>query len=177
MLNVVSFMLISCGSAADMEDLRMQMIDIEKKPRGRIPPPPEFKAFSTFTYKSTGSRSPFVRPVEVVFETAIVQGKSVIPDLERRKEALEKISLDSMTYVGTLSKEKQASEYFAIVDDGVGGIHRVELGDYLGQDHGRIVSINARRIELLEIVPSGEVDVDGNKMWIERPRNLVLRDN
>ncbi len=174
---LVSTILISCGSGGDMSDLRKRMDDIEAKPKGRIPPPPEFKAFETFTYQSAGKRSPFERPVEVIIETKIEVGKSVTPDLQRRKETLEKFSLDAMAFVGTLSKEEEGDALFAIIDDGNGGVHRVESGDFLGQNHGRILNITDRRIELLEIIPSGQLDDDGEKLWIERPRNLVLRED
>lgn len=184
MLNAVKLLLIgcfstlilACGSSDNMQDLRGRLQDIEAKPKGRIPPPPEFKAFETYTYQSAGVRSPFERPPEVIIDTPIVPGKSVTPDLHRRRGPLEKLSLDAMAFVGTLSKEEEANALYAIIDDGDGGVHRVESGDYLGQNHGRILGINARRIELIEIVPSGQLDDDGNKLWIERPRNLVLRD-
>lgn len=170
------FFIFACSSSDDMQDLRAKMKEIEDKPKGRIPPPPEFKAFDTFTYQSAGMRSPFEKPAEVIFRDKIEIGQSVKPDLLRRKEALEKFSLDSMAFVGTLSKEDEGNELYAIIDDGDGGVHRVQAGDYLGQNYGKILNINARRIELIEIVPSGQLDDDGNKLWIERPRNLVLRD-
>jgi len=163
MVTFVSFTVIACSSSDDMQDLRAKMKEIEEKPKGRIPPPPEFKAFETFTYQSAGMRSPFEKPVEVIFETKIQVGESVKPDLQRRKEALEKFSLDAMAFVGTLSKEDEGDELYAIIDDGDGGVHRVQAGDYLGQNHGKILNVNARRIELIEIVPSGQLDDDGNK--------------
>ncbi len=168
--------LVACSSGDEMQDLRAKLAEINAKPKGRIPPPPEFKAFETFTYQSAGLRSPFERPVEVVFETKIQVGKSVTPDLQRRKEPLERFSLDAMLFVGTLAKEQQEGTLYAIIDDGSGGVHRVQIGDYLGQNYGKVVSINARRIEVIEIVPSGQLDDEGNKLWVERPRNLVLRD-
>jgi type IV pilus assembly protein PilP len=176
LLTFLSFSFYACSSSDDMQDVRAKLKEIEDKPKGRIPPPPEFKAFETFTYQSAGVRSPFEKPVEVIFETEIQAGESVEPDLQRRKEALEKYSLDAMSFVGTLSKEDEGNELFAIIDDGDGGVHRVQAGDYLGQNHGKIININVRRIEVMEIVPSGQLDDEGNKLWIERPRNLVLRD-
>lgn len=171
-----SVAILGCSSNDGMQDLRVKLKEIEDKPKGRIPPPPEFKAFDTFTYQSAGMRSPFEKPVEVIFQEKIQVGESVKPDLERRKEALEKFSLDAMAFVGTLSKEDEGNSLYAIIDDGDGGVHRVQVGDYLGQNHGKVLNINTRRIELIEIVPSGQLDDDGNKLWIERPRNLVLRD-
>lgn len=167
---------VGCSSTDDLKDLKDKLAEIEAKPKGRIPPPPEFKAFQTFTYQSAGLRSPFERPVEVIFETKLQAGKSVKPDLQRRKEALERFSLDAMSFVGTLIKEDEGSALWAIIDDGVGGVHRVKEGSYLGQNHGKVLSITDRRVEVLEIVPSGQLDDEGNKLWIERPRSLVLRD-
>lgn len=168
-------LLLACGSE-DMQDLRIQLDEIKAKPKGRIPPPPEFKSFESFTYQSSGLRSPFEKPVEVIFDTKINLGKSVKPDLDRRREALEKFSLDAMSFVGTLSKPEEGDVLYAIIDDGSGGVHRVQEGDYLGQNHGKVVSINVRRVEVVEIVPSGQLDDEDNKLWIERPRSLVLRD-
>jgi len=170
-----SYFLLACGSN-DMQDLRKQLEEIESKPKGRIPPPPEFKAFETFTYQSAGLRSPFERPADVEIRTVVSDGKVVKPDLNRRKEALERFSLDAMSFVGTLSKEKEGNELYALVDDGDGGVHRVQVGDYLGQNNGKVVLVDRRRLELIEIVPNGQVNDEGEKLWMERPRSLVLRD-
>jgi len=173
---VLSLMLISaCGSNDDYDALIQKLDDIQARPKGRIPPPPEFKAFEIFTYQSAGLRSPFERPLlDDDFKPPVSSGRSVKPDDLRRKEALEKFSLDAMSYVGTLEHENDST--WAIVDDGQGGVHRVTSGNFLGKNNGKIVNIEQRRIELLEIIPSGQLDDDGNKLWIERPRSLVLRD-
>lgn len=166
---------VSCGSGDQMQDLRQKLKEIDEKPKGRIPAPPEFKAFESYTYQAAGLRSPFELPAEEI-TVDISASKFVKPDFERRKQALEKFSLDSMAFVGTLSKEKLGNELYALVDDGEGNVHRVEVGDYLGQNFGKILTISARKVEIREIVPSGQLDDEGNKLWIERPRNLVLRD-
>lgn len=49
-----------------------------------------------------------------------------------------------------------------------GEIERVQLGNYMGMNQGRIIEITPTRIDLLEIVP------DGRDGYIERPRSLVL---
>lgn len=172
-LALALLLVVGCGGG-EFEDLNVKLDEIRSKPKGRIPPPPEFKAFEIFTYQSAGFRSPFEPPVNVVFVTKIRSGRSVKPDVQRRKESLERYSLDAMAFVGTLAHESE--ELWAIVDDGEGGVHRVKQGNYLGQNHGKIVGVSERQVELLEIVPSGQLDDDGNKLWIERPRNLVLRD-
>ena len=53
---------------------------------------------------------------------------------------------------------------------GAGGVHRVKVGDYLGRNHGRIVSVDEAKIDVVEIVPDGEGG------WLERPRSLTLKE-
>ena len=83
---VFTTLLMACGSSGEFEDLNAKLDEIRAKPKGRIPPPPEFKAFEIFTYQAAGLRSPFEIPVEVVLETKVRTGPSVKPDLQRRKE-------------------------------------------------------------------------------------------
>ena len=53
---------------------------------------------------------------------------------------------------------------------GAGGVHRVKVGDYLGRNNGRIVSINDSAVDVVEIVP------DGEGAWLERPRSISLKE-
>jgi type IV pilus assembly protein PilP len=43
------------------------------------------------------------------------------------------------------------------------------VGNYIGRNDGRIVSIAERQIDVTEIVPTG----DGG--WIERPQTLTMQ--
>jgi type IV pilus assembly protein PilP len=52
--------------------------------------------------------------------------------------------------------------------DGV--VHRVAVGDHLGQNFGTINKIEPSEIDLTEIVP------DGFGGWIERPATLALAE-
>ena len=68
--------------------------------------------------------------------------------------------------VGTLSNETGT---FALLR-GAGGVHRVKVGDYLGRNDGRIVSITDSEVQVIEIVP------DGEGAWLERPRSISLKE-
>jgi type IV pilus assembly protein PilP len=46
----------------------------------------------------------------------------------------------------------------------------IEIGDYLGRNHGRIVEISEAAVDVVEIVPDGEGG------WLERPRSLTLKE-
>ena len=66
--------------------------------------------------------------------------------------------------VGTLSQQT----LFGLVRDPDGGVHKVQVGDYMGTDHGRITSIEEVEIQLMEIVS------DGIGGWVERSRTVAM---
>lgn len=156
-----------CVSETEFTDLTSRMDDIRKRPKGHIEPPPEFKAYKTYTYSSAAKRSPFTPPVDV--ETVqLERGRQDIkPDLTRPKEQLESYSIDSLSMVGTIRRPE--GDLYALVSDNTGALHRVSRGNYLGRNHGKIISIRENKIDVIEIVSDG---LDG---WLERPRTIILK--
>ena len=67
--------------------------------------------------------------------------------------------------VGTMTRE---GDQVALIKSPDGLISRVNVGNYLGQNHGKVVAIKEDRVELVEIVP------DGLGGWLERPASLAL---
>ncbi len=165
---VLGLMVLS-GCVADNEfaDLEAQMAEIRKRPKGHIEPPPEFKAYKSFNYGAAGLRSPFTPPVAV--ETVVLaKGRHDIkPDFNRQKEILENYSIDSLLMVGTI--KRPGGSLYALIKDPDGGLHRVEAGNYMGRNHGRILHVAENKIDVVEIVSDGQ---DG---WLERPRTIVLK--
>ena len=70
-------------------------------------------------------------------------GKVVQVDIHRPKQPLERYLLTQLRYAGVL---KQGDRLVALVSDPDGAVHRVEVGRYLGQNHGRIVHISREQI-------------------------------
>ena len=174
---LVSVFLTACGSKTFFPDLQEFVDEVQAKPKGRIKPLPEFKAHSTFAYSAAAMRSPFEPPIVIQKSDLVFDPDSIVePDFNRPKEYLEQFSFDALKMVGTIQKpdDKQAP-LWALINDGQGQIHRVKNGDYIGRSHGKVMEIFSNRIDVMEIVPSGEVGPDGNKLWIERPRNLILK--
>jgi type IV pilus assembly protein PilP len=158
--------LVGCSFGNDHADLRNYVEEVKARPQGAIEPLPPLRTYDAYIYNVTAMRSPFDAPVEV---KEIVQSSDpkVKPDFGREKEYLETFALDSLSMVGTLQKE---GRFWALVKDGVGGINRVTLGNYLGKDHGKIVSASPTQIDLIEIVS------DGLGGWLQRPRTLKLSE-
>lgn len=159
-------MLVGC-SGSRHQDLEAYMAEVRAKPAGEIEPIPAFTPYRPFTYSVMAQRSPFDRPMLAIAPDGEYGRSVAAPNENRPREYLENHNFAALTMVGTLAG---AGGMWALVDDGSGGIHRVTVGNYLGKNHGRIVSITASQIEVLEIVP------DGKNGWVERPRTLALRE-
>ncbi len=158
--------LVGCSFGDDHADLRGYVAEVKAKPQGAIEPLPPLRTYDAYVYNVTAMRSPFDAPVEV---KEIVQSTDpkIKPDFGREKEYLETFAFDSLSMVGTLQKD---GRFWALVKDGVGGINRVTVGNYLGKDHGKIVSASATQLDLIEIVS------DGLGGWLQRPRTLKLSE-
>ena len=160
-------LLAGCGGGDQFADIRSFMPDVEQKPRGTIAPLPEFESYQAFTYGASNTRSPFEPPVIVPPKTA-EQKKNigVKPPKNHVKQYLERFPLSALAMVGTLQKDNST---FALVEDSQGGVHRVQVGDYMGDKWGQIESIEDTRIDITEIVN------DGAGGWLRRPRTVELR--
>jgi type IV pilus assembly protein PilP len=163
---VLSVFLNGCASP-DIDELQ-QYVDAKKaEPPGRIEPLPEIKQITTFVYEADGRRDPFL-PTEAGEEAgSAIANTGISPDFNRRKEELESYALDSIRMVGTL---EQLGVTWGLVKTKEGTIHRVKPGNYMGQNHGRIIQVSEDKIELSEIVQ------DGTGGYIERQASLALAE-
>ena len=160
--------LVACGGGGGFQDLDQYMEEVKARPKGKIEPLPEFKAYQAFSYSAASRRSPFEAPQEVKQETReVVEVSNVQPDLNRAKELLESFQIADLKMVGTLRRAEDTT-LWALVNDNLGGVHRVKSGQYMGKNHGRIIAIKEGQIDLIEIVPNGAGG------WVERPRTLSL---
>lgn len=164
------FMLVACGSETDTSDLEVFVAETAAKPRGRIPPMPEFTPYSAFVYGASALRSPFKSPV--VFEEMANRFATLVdaPDESRSKEALENYTLGELTLVGTLSKA-QNDELKALIQTSTGNVHVVQVGQYMGKNHGKIMSVTDTQLDLIEVVPNGSGG------WITRPHSMGLKES
>jgi len=158
-------LIAGCSSDSSFQDLKEFMDKAESQGKGQIEPLPEFLPYQAFAYSASNLRSPFEPPVVVKPVDPNKKSATVKPDLNRVKQYLEQFNIGQIAMVGTLS---QGTRLFGLVRDPNGGVHRVQLGDYMGTDYGKILAINENRIELLEIVG------DGTGGWVERERTMSL---
>lgn len=165
---LTGMLLLAGCSSGDYSDLDKFMADTRAKPQGVINPVPIFKPYKAFRYNAAAKRSPFEVPVKVREITSLSLSSDVRPDPKRVKEQLEVFNLESLSMVGTLER---SGTLWALVDDGSGAVHQVLKGNFMGKNHGRIVSIYPDSVAIIEIISNGK------DSWIERPRTLKLKDN
>jgi type IV pilus assembly protein PilP len=160
--------LISCKK--DMSDLDKYFADAKLTPAKQIEPLPEINSPEIFMYEAEELRDPFSNDLQISTEqniesAIVVEGAG--PDLNRRKEILENFPLDSLFMVGTYSQE---NDYWGLVEDPEGVIHRVSITEHIGQNYGEIVAINEDQIGVSEWVS------DGLGGWTKREARMALRE-
>lgn len=146
---------IVAGCAESRAELDSYIAEVKQRPGPPLPPLPVMKTFPPFEYAAHELRDPF-SPIsdddEEEAQVAAATGTGIAPIAGRRKEELESVPLDSLDMVGTIGA---GEEMVALIKDPLGVIHQVRTGNYLGQNHGRILQIFEDRIELTEIFPNG----------------------
>jgi type IV pilus assembly protein PilP len=154
-LSIIVIALSLLGGCQDeKDDLSTYVAKVKSQQKSDIPPIPVMKPYEKFEYAAAKLRDPFVPTVIDVPEPpelAPIADNGISPDRTRRKEALEAFELSELQFVGTLEQE----QIWALVRAPDGVIHRVQNGNYMGSNDGKIVSISETELTLKEIVPSG----------------------
>ena len=168
LLGTITTLLAGCGEG--LGDLRQFVQGIRAQPPGRIEPIPEFQPYQNFEYTSHDLRDPFKlvdfrRPEENPEEiNQLADG--LRPNIDRVREPLEDFPLDTLRLKGTIDDKDGIKWGLIFAPDNT--IHRVLEGNYMGQNHGRIITVTDQIIELTEIVP------DGLGNYIERSSAVAL---
>ncbi|MCU0931307.1 MAG: pilus assembly protein PilP [Serpentinimonas sp.] len=161
--------LVGCTSSTN-DDLAQWMAGQRNTLKPRIEPVQEPVPFEPQAYTTAGAVEPFSTDKFTVAlgvqATSTRNAALVAAELNRRKEPLELVPLDTMSMVGLLD---QAGRKVALVRAG-GLLYQVTVGNYMGQNYGRVTSITETEITLREIAQ------DGVGEWIERPAALQLQE-
>lgn len=165
----VAFLLSACG-ASDQE-LQGWMAEQRKQTRSRVDRLPEPTKFTPQAYTQEGSVEPFsnqklAQALKRDSSQSTVNTALIGPELARRKEPLEASPLDSVAMVGSLIKVGQPVALVRV--DNL--LYQVRVGNYLGQNYGRITKVTETGLSLREIVQ------DAAGEWIERTANLQLQE-
>ena len=155
--------LVACGDGQG-DDIDQFIKNSGKDIVVRIDPLPEVKPYSPFVFNADGTLSDPFRPRKPKASSA----GSLQPNLSRPREALEAFPLESLKYVGLLSKAKLT---YALIETPDKAVQQVKVGSHLGQNFGVVTRINESSVLLKEIVQD---DLTGD--WIEHSANLGLQE-
>jgi type IV pilus assembly protein PilP len=161
LLSIALTTMVAAGCGGGQSDLQQWIEMTKKKPGGRIEPLRDVKPYETFVYSEARMRSPF----QPQGPSSANGAAGVRPSSRRNREFLEGFSLDTLKMVGTF---KVNGNFYGLVQSKDGLVHKVQPGNYLGQNDGKVTEITGGKISLVEIIP------DGLGGYVERPASLAL---
>lgn len=169
-LYLSSLVLVGCFGE-EQEDLQRWMTEQRSSIKPTVVPIPAPKRFTPAPYVQEASVEPFssqklTQALKRDSAQATANAGLVAPELNRRKEPLEAFPLDTMTLVGSLLP---AGRTVALVKvDNL--LYQVKVGNYLGQNYGKVTKVTETEVSLREIVQ------DASGEWIERQASMQLQE-
>ena len=149
------------GCSQDVSDLYTYIEQQKAAHVGSVKPIPQFKPYESFTYSAYDLRDPFEASIDVEDEEEKPPG----PDESRPKQTLEAFPLDTLRMVGVL---EQGENLWGLIEDPKKVVHRVQVGNYMGQNEGAITGIDEGEIFLVEVI------YDGVGGYIERNASIAI---
>jgi len=153
------------GCSRGMSDLETWVAEVKARKTRQIDPIPQMKQYEAYAYVAENRRDPFVTAPESQ-RPGTGDASALRPDLNRNKEPLEEFPIDALRLVGVVTFGKT----YAMVKAPDGVVHRVTIGDHMGQNYGRINKVSEAEVSLTEIIP------DGFGGFIERAASLAAAE-
>ena len=148
----------------DVSDLHSFIAQTKSAHVGSVKPIPQFKPYESFSYSAADLRDPFVATADLEEDDG-TKTSLLNPDSTRPRQPLEVFPLDTLSMVGLLEQNEQI---WGLIKDPQNIVHRIQVGNYMGQSEGRVTEINESAIFLVEIVP------DGIGGYIERDASIAI---
>ncbi|MBI3383531.1 MAG: pilus assembly protein PilP [Aquabacterium sp.] len=166
MASVALLALTAC--TGEQEELQAWMDQQRHEVQPSVQPLSPPQKFNPQAYAGMDGVEPFStqKLTGALKQEAAQPNSAVAAELSRRKEPLEAFPLDSMSMVGSVSRK--GVPYALLKVDNL--LYQVKVGEYLGQNYGKIMKITETEITLREIVQ------DAAGEWIERPTTLQLQE-
>lgn len=163
-------LLVACGDPGP-EEMQAWIAAERSKLHPQVKPLPEPRSYVPDPFVPEAGSDPFAiqrltKSLRPGSGGSAGNSALIAPELQRRKEALESVPLPSIAMVGSLLRSGQPVALVRV--DGL--LYQVGLGNYLGQNYGRVTRITENEVVLRELVQ----DADGE--WTERMANLVLQE-
>jgi type IV pilus assembly protein PilP len=166
-----SALMLSACFGDDQQDIKQWMQEQRNATKPNVPPIPEPKKFTPAPYQTDVSVEPFsnqklAQALKREASQASANAALVAPELNRRKEVLEGYPLDTIAMVGSMLPKGMPVALVKV--DKL--LYQVRVGNYLGQNYGKVVKLTETELVLREIVQ------DAAGEWIERQASLQLQE-
>ncbi len=155
------------GCEADRAELQSWMDETRRNTPVVTQKVSEPKKFERFVYQAADETDPF-SVAKMRNGGASVAGRAsngLQPDSTRRREPLEAFPLDNLKLVGNL-RQGNANVALLLADSTV---FQVRVGNYIGQNFGRVLKISESEVAIRETVQDAAGD------WVERDTALQLQ--
>ncbi len=169
-LFLVVVVLSGCDDNKGIRDLQRFVAETKSNVAGKpLEALPDVQPYYPFEYTAQSLKDPFlpakfvIPQRQVLLEQRRKQGPR--PNMKRKKEVLEQFTLAALQMVGTVRLQGKT---WGLIRAPNGTVYRVRRGHHVGTDHGRIINVTDKRIEVVEFVKE-----DG-ELWAKRKSSLVL---
>jgi type IV pilus assembly protein PilP len=168
MAALVAVLAMLGGCDPGQDELQAWMEQQRREVRPSVQPLEPPKPFDPAPYASFDVVDPFsTQKMTVALRVQARAASSLLAnELNRRRGPLEAFPLDTMRMVGSVERDGQPTALLRVGEL----LYQVEVGDYLGQNYGRVQRIDETELMLREIVQ------DAAGEWIERPASLQLQE-
>lgn len=161
-------LLLAACQRPSQASLNQWLQEAGQQPVAPIPSLPQVQPFEPFLYNADGQlHDPFVQRKASV--SSVNQ-----PDLQRPREPLEAYPLESLKFVGVLSKQRKV---FAMLQTPDHQIVQVHPGNYVGEHFGQITALaeNPRSLRYEMTVRETIQDADSGE-WTLQTKTLELQE-
>ena len=160
-------LLVVAGCSGGDDDVRSWVVEQQKAAKPKVDPFVPPKDFTPQAYEGASGTEPF-HPVKLTNGANAASEKAntlLQAERVRPREALEEYALDSVAMVGSVRK---VNGFYAILRvDGL--LYSVAVGNHVGKNFGKIISVTETDMTLREIVR------DAVGEWVERVVKLQLQ--
>lgn len=170
-LCLVGLSLVAACSSSDEEQLQQWMTEQRNQTRSRVARLPEPTKFTPQAYTQDSVIEPFsdqklAQALKRDAGQPAATSALINPELARRKQPLEASPLDAVAMVGSLIKAGQPVALVRVENL----LYQVRVGNYMGQNYGKVTKVSETGISLREIVQ------DAAGEWIERTATIQLQE-
>jgi type IV pilus assembly protein PilP len=159
---LIAGLLVACDGGQG-DDLDKFMATAANDMSKGVEPLPEVLPYLPLQYNADGTLSDPFKARKASNKSGALQ-----PNTNRPKEALEAYPLESLKYVGSLSKNKLS---YALIKTPDNTLQQVKLGNYIGPNFGLVTQINESAVVIKEIIQD---DLTGD--WVERNSSINLQE-